>query len=165
MTYEGGDTKKVVNTAPLRCWYIPILCKKSNMVTTRTIQQERLASRQRAAAKYKKELRKNATKWEKRAFSKLKLTYPSTIFQKEFIRDGKMYIVDFYIPSPYGVIIEIDGAHHYKKDQRAKDKERDNYLKSQGFIVIRVSNDSVDYLDFQTLVETAKKRRNDKTQS
>lgn len=135
------------------------------MVTTHTIKREKLAERQKAAAKYKKELRKKATKFEKKAFSKLQLSYPTTVFQKEFLRNGRFYIVDFYIPSPHGVIIEIDGAHHYKGEQRKYDKVRDEYLRSQGFIVIRISNSSVDYIDFETLIETAKKKRHEKRQS
>lgn len=135
------------------------------MLTTHTIKREKLAERQKAAAKYKKELRKKATKFEKKAFSKLQLLYPTTIFQKEFLRGGRFYIVDFYIPAPNGIIIEIDGSHHFKGEQRRYDKMRDEYLRSQGFIVIRISNNSVDYIDFQTLIESAKKKRNEKKQS
>lgn len=125
------------------------------------IKKEKLAQRQRAASKCKKQLRKKATKWEKRVFAKLKLDFPKTIFQKSFLSENSFFIVDFYIPFPYGVVLEVDGNHHYKGDQLIKDNLRDKYFRDRGFIVLRVRNSEVDHVCFKTLIETAKKRKNE----
>lgn len=132
------------------------------MVTNKTIKRERIAEKQRAASKYKRQLRKNATKWEKMALSKLIMDYPTTVFQKSFLTGGCIYIVDFYIPFPHGVVIEVDGGHHYKGHQLIKDKRRDRHLRSMGLIVLRVKNNVVGNICFKTLIETAKKRRYEK---
>ena len=49
------------------------------------------------------------------------------------------YIVDFCIPSSK-LIIEIDGSQHYEDENIVKDKERDEYLNTFGFKVLRYSN-------------------------
>jgi len=38
------------------------------------------------------------------------------------------------------LIIELDGSQHYQENARRKDKVRDQYLKDEGFIVLRFSN-------------------------
>ena len=49
-------------------------------------------------------------------------------------------IVDFYCYQAQ-IIIELDGSQHYDNDEQIeKDKERDEYLKSLGFTVLRYSN-------------------------
>jgi very-short-patch-repair endonuclease len=127
------------------------------MVTTKTIKKEKFAAKQSSAAKYQKKLRKKPTIWEKKVFSILKVHFPQTIFQKTFFTKTGFYIVDFLIPVPYNVIIEIDGSHHYKGDMIRKDKVRDEYLEGLGYIVLRIKNKEVDCIDFKTLIETAKK--------
>ena len=47
------------------------------------------------------------------------------------------YIVDFVIPSKF-LIIELDGYQHI--DNKEYDQRRDNYLKSKGFSMLRISN-------------------------
>ena len=49
------------------------------------------------------------------------------------------YIVDFYCPKA-NLVIELDGGQHYSEEGRYKDKQRDNYLQSQGLDVIRYSD-------------------------
>lgn len=100
------------------------------MVTTNTIKRERLAAKQKAAAKYKKKLIKNPTKWEKKVFAIIKVHFPNVIFQKTIFTKSGFYIVDFLIPLPYNVILEIDGNQHYIGEIFNKDKVRDNYLQS-----------------------------------
>ena len=132
----------------------------AHMVTTKTIKREKFAAKQSSAAKYKKKLRKNPTIWEKKVFAILKVHFPSTIFQKTFYTKTGFYIVDFLIPVPFNVILEIDGRHHYKGDTIKKDRVRDEYLESIGYVVVRVKNNEVGSIDFKTLVETAKNHRN-----
>ena len=50
------------------------------------------------------------------------------------------YIVDF-LCAEAKVIVELDGAPHDKPEQRAHDERRDAFLRSQGFRVLRFSND------------------------
>lgn len=49
-------------------------------------------------------------------------------------------VVDFYCPE-LKMVIEVDGESHYQtRDQRAKDKKRDNYLRDLGLNVLRFTN-------------------------
>lgn len=64
------------------------------------------------------------------------------IFQKAFLKDYYC-IVDFYLPKPYKICIEIDGSIHDTDEQMKKDYWRDKYLQSRGFRVIRIRNENV----------------------
>ena len=50
------------------------------------------------------------------------------------------YIVDFFCPK-YNLVIELDGSQHL--DNKEYDFERDNYLKSQGCIILRFWNNDI----------------------
>jgi very-short-patch-repair endonuclease len=50
------------------------------------------------------------------------------------------FIVDFVCLSRK-IVIEVDGVVH--EQQRAYDKKRDDWLQSQGFTVIRITNDEL----------------------
>ena len=52
------------------------------------------------------------------------------------------YIVDFYCPKAK-LVIELDGGQHYSPEGKAKDRERDGYMKGIGLIVIRFSDKEV----------------------
>jgi|TARA_B100000315_G_scaffold220400_1_gene223069 very-short-patch-repair endonuclease len=52
------------------------------------------------------------------------------------------YIVDF-IALEVGLVIEIDGEHHYLKGQRKKDSERSEFLEGCGLEVLRFWNGEV----------------------
>ncbi|MEE1611570.1 endonuclease domain-containing protein [Microvirga sp. CF3016] len=52
------------------------------------------------------------------------------------------YIVDF-LCAEAKVIEELDGVPHDNPEQRAHDERRDAFLKSQGFRVMRFSNDLI----------------------
>ena len=54
------------------------------------------------------------------------------------------YIVDF-VCKQTGLIIEVDGGYHDTPGQQELDEQRTNFLHSQGFHVIRFSNDEVLY--------------------
>jgi len=86
-------------------------------------------------------LRKNMTDAEKLLWSKLrrKQLKGSQIYRQRIIDD---YIVDFYCPKA-DLIIEIDGSQHYTDEGINKDKIRDNFLKIQGFKVLRFSDKEV----------------------
>jgi len=86
-------------------------------------------------------LRKNMTDAEKLLWSKLrrKQLKGVQIYRRRIIDD---YIVDFYCPKA-DLIIEIDGSQHYTDEGINKDKIRDNFLKIQGFKVLRFSDKEV----------------------
>ena len=52
------------------------------------------------------------------------------------------YIVDFYIPKKQ-LVIEIDGIQHLTKENQEKDRARDEFLKKEGLVVLRFSNESL----------------------
>lgn len=52
---------------------------------------------------------------------------------------NKWYFVDFYFPD-YSLIIELDGKQHEKQKHKEKDIDRDDYLTSIGYKVVRISH-------------------------
>ena len=85
---------------------------------------------------YAQSLRRNMTKEEKHLwydfFKKLNLV----VNRQKVINN---YIVDFCIPSAK-LIIELDGSQHYEPENKEYDKQRDDFLKSQGYTVLRYTN-------------------------
>jgi very-short-patch-repair endonuclease len=62
--------------------------------------------------------------------------------QKGFFKDlNTFFIVDFYLPRPHKLVIEVDGKYH--EDRRDYDTRRDEYLKSRGFRVLRIKNEEI----------------------
>lgn len=91
-------------------------------------------------SKYRKQLKKKATKAEL-IFKKYaeSLNY-KVMFQKGFVTPFSR-IADFYIPK-YSLIIEIDGGYH--KDIKAKDDFKDlMWLRKRGIRTLRILNDEV----------------------
>lgn len=50
--------------------------------------------------------------------------------------------LDIYIPS-LGINIEVDGCNHLGDSSRSRDKERDEYIRSMGIEVVRISHQSI----------------------
>ncbi len=103
--------------------------------------------------KYRNELIKNATNSEllfKYKLDRAKIKYK---FQKGFIAGDYHCIVDFYLPRPFRLCIEIDGSIHNSPKQILKDIEKDKYLKSRKFKVLRIKNEDVIYFDMKKLLE------------
>jgi very-short-patch-repair endonuclease len=50
---------------------------------------------------------------------------------------GDRYVIDIAFPSEK-VAIEVDGIQHLSDSQRKKDKERDDFLRFNGWVVVRV---------------------------
>lgn len=66
------------------------------------------------------------------------------IFQKCFINKDYYCIVDFYLPKPNKIAIEIDGKYHNTHTQIYKDNYKDKYLTEiRDFKVIRIKNEDV----------------------
>lgn len=83
-----------------------------------------------------KMLRRNMTREEKRLWYEFLKTLPITINRQKVIGS---YVVDFCCASKK-VIIELDGFQHYEGKGLIKDAQRDEFLKSQGYVVLRYTN-------------------------
>ena len=99
--------------------------------------------KQRLLAKYQKEAKRNPTKAEqlvKDALDHLGIRYR---FQKGFIRDKTIRMVDFYLTKP-GICLEVDGKYH--EAQKSYDDYREGRIKSQRkreIRFVRVTNEWV----------------------
>ncbi len=88
----------------------------------------------------RQELRNNATPAEQLLWHYLKSEQLGVKFRRQHgIGD---YIVDFYCPK-LGMVIELDGSHHYEPNQIIYDNIRSDFLLSLGLTVIRYSNHDV----------------------
>ncbi len=86
-----------------------------------------------------KELRKRSTDAEKLLWKYLRSKQLEGLkFRRQQPIDN--YIVDF-ICFERRIIIEVDGGQH--SVEKNKDRERDNYLNKQGFVVLRFWNNEV----------------------
>ena len=52
------------------------------------------------------------------------------------------YILDFYCASKR-IAIELDGAHHFTREGREEDKDRDDVLKEMNIKVLRFPNSMI----------------------
>ena len=83
-----------------------------------------------------KQLRKSMTKEERHLWYDFLKGLPVTVHRQKVFGN---YIVDFYI-AQYKIVIELDGSQHYEEEGIRKDRERDQYLKGIGLLVLRYSN-------------------------
>lgn len=101
-------------------------------------------------------LKQNATESELKFMDRLNKHGIRYLFQKGFIKGDYYCIVDFYLPKPYGIVIEIDGEYHEDVKQIQRDKRKDQYLASRGFKVIRIKNSEVDQFDLSKINQKTK---------
>ena len=104
-----------------------------------------------------KELRKNATRQEKKLWYGFLNSYPVR-FQRQKSIDS--FVADFYCHEAK-LVVELDGSQHYEEAGIARDKERSAILEKYGLKVIRFSNLEVDR-NFQgvcTTIDLAVKAR------
>ena len=104
-----------------------------------------------------KELRKNATRQEKKLWYGFLNSYPVR-FQRQKSIDS--FVADFYCHEAK-LVVELDGSQHYEVAGIARDKERSAILEKYGLKVIRFSNLEVDR-NFQgvcTTIDLAVKER------
>ncbi len=91
-------------------------------------------------------LRRRATPSEKHLINILEESEIEYIFQKGFIKGNYYCIVDFYIPRPYKLCIEVDGGYHLTDEQQKRDERKDKYLISRRLKILRLKNEQVDML-------------------
>lgn len=86
-------------------------------------------------------LRRDLTKAEAAMWNMLRDLRP---FGARFRRETPVgpYVADFAWLSAR-LIVEVDGYSHLTVEGRAHDAKRDDFLKSQGFTVLRFSNEQV----------------------
>ncbi len=82
------------------------------------------------------ELRKNATPQENRLWYDFLRAYPLR-FSRQYVIGN--YIVDFYCAKAK-LVVELDGGQHFEDPGRQYDAARDEYLRSLGLQVLRISN-------------------------
>jgi len=87
-----------------------------------------------------KELRHNQTDAEDKLWQALRRNSTGYKIKRQHVVDG--YIADF-ICIEKRVIIEIDGGVHLSTEQKSKDVERSRVLNTQGWEVIRFTNEEV----------------------
>ena len=86
-------------------------------------------------------LRKNQTDAEKHLWQQLRNRHLAGYkFRRQY--PIRSYIVDFLCFSER-LIIELDGGHHNEGQQIIYDKNRANFLESQGFVILRFWNNQV----------------------
>ena len=85
-------------------------------------------------------LRNKPTNAEKCIWKRIKLKHLGYIFYRQ--KPIGNYIVDFYCPKAH-LVIEIDGGHHFTQDGAGNDRNRDEYIKSLGLVVLRFPNSEV----------------------
>ena len=117
-----------------------------------SLKNKRIKLQQPYLFKYQRLLRDNKTQYEL-SFEKILIDNNiKFIAQKGFFNNNSFYIVDYYIPRPYKIIIEIDGEYH--EDRIREDRERDRYFKSRGFRVVRILNKDVKDFEIKTLIQS-----------
>lgn len=89
---------------------------------------------------FAKELRKNATIWERKLWFYFLRQYPVRFQRQKAIG---AYIVDFYAAKVH-LAIELDGSEHYEIEKLADDQKRTRELTEMGVHVVRFSNLDVD---------------------
>lgn len=97
---------------------------------------------------YSSELKERATLPELIVYNYLTSKGIYFMFQKGFLKPFHR-IVDFYLPKPKNIIIEVDGGYH--KDTVEKDFYKDLVWKQKGFKTIRITNEEVESGDFSKL--------------
>ncbi|WP_292578838.1 MULTISPECIES: DUF559 domain-containing protein [unclassified Mesorhizobium] len=91
-----------------------------------------------AVIKRARSLRRNMTEGELKLWSELKefrRLYGLHVRKQAPIG---LYIVDFVLHEK-GLVIEVDGEHHFAPDRMERDRIRDSWLGQQGYRVLRFS--------------------------
>ncbi len=88
---------------------------------------------------FAKQLRKDMTKEERHLWYDFLRSYPVRFSRQKVL--GK-YIVDFY-SAEAKLVIELNGAQHFEKENMARDAERTAFLEGYGLRVLRIPNNEV----------------------
>lgn len=126
--------------------HLSLPSKSSNLSERKTFSEK-----QKTLFSRLKKLRNTPTYSEIVFMSKLDKIGVKYIFQKGFIKGDFYCIVDFYLPKPFMLCIEIDGEYHNSKEQKTKDFYKEKYLKSRNFSVLRITNYDAEILSIKDI--------------
>jgi very-short-patch-repair endonuclease len=126
--------------------YCSTRCKKNgewgklNKIVNLGRKQNEETLEKRLRSMRKRFLSKEPTSIEKKIYDYLLLKNIS--FEKQKVV-GNKFIVDAYIPS-LNLVIEADGDYwHSREDNKIKDKKKNEYLKTKGFNLIRLTETEI----------------------
>lgn len=102
---------------------------------------------------FARENRNNPTEAERVLWMFLKGSHLGIPFKRQHVIG--QYIADF-VSLPAKLIIELDGGYHQLPQQQVNDEERQIWLESQGFTVLRFTNEEV-FGDIDNVLETIEK--------
>ena len=89
-----------------------------------------------------KKLRSDMTIFERKLWTRLRAKrFMNTKFKRQ-VPIG-LYIADF-VCKDKKIIIELDGSGHLEASQHEHDVNRDSYLKSQGYEILRFYNNDIE---------------------
>ena len=105
------------------------------------------------STQFAKELRKNATPWERKLWYEFLRDYATKFTRQKPLGN---YIADFYCAKAK-IVIELDGGGHFEKEVMSYDNQRTIDLERTGLLVLRINNDEIDknfnnvceYIDMQ----------------
>lgn len=104
---------------------------------------------------FSRDLTQRATRWELLFKVKLESWWIDFTFQHPVICNKKnLFILDFYLPQ-LGLAVELDGAQHYTKEGKKKDRRRTSCLKKERIHVLRIPNSLVNTItevNFKSLI-------------
>jgi very-short-patch-repair endonuclease len=95
-----------------------------------------------AAIARARKLRRNMTDGERKLWSELKEF--RSLYGLHARKQAPIgpYVADFVFHEK-GLVIEIDGDHHFLPDQMRRDIRRDEWFASQGYRVLRITTDEL----------------------
>jgi very-short-patch-repair endonuclease len=117
--------------------------KNEDKLSKRTYKNDKAkerASRRSRTALFQNNLKENPTEAETIVLCWLTINNVYFKFQKAFVTPY-CRIVDFYLPRPKKIILEIDGGYH--KETVEKDFYKDLVWGKKGFKTIRITNEEV----------------------
>lgn len=99
-------------------------------------------------------LRKYATPWEQKLWYYLRA---KRFYELKFKRQVPLgnYVVDFCCQEKK-LIVELDGSHHNINENKNADAERQFFLESKGYKVLRFWNNDLD-INLEGVLETIRK--------
>ena len=103
---------------------------------------------------FAKKNRNNPTEAERVLWMFLKGSNLGKPFKRQHVIG--QYIVDF-VCLPAKLIIELDGGYHQLPQQQINDEERQIWLESQGFTVLRFTNEEV-FGDIDNVLQTIEEK-------
>ena len=131
------------NTPPYHQEFLPSLKIQGRLYISLNFQGEfkerKTMQRRKDLQQFAKRMRKTTyTEAEKKLWQYLRNRQLGYKFTRQYVFDNR-YIVDF-ICAEKKMIIEVDGGQHHESKS---DVDRDNYLKTRGYVVLRLWNNDV----------------------